>query len=75
MNLDPTTLVGGLSIGQKQMVEIARAISYRSKLIVMDEPTASLSHHEAETLMRMVKKLDGAEYRRRLYLAPAGRNL
>ncbi len=57
MNLDPTRLVGGLSIGQKQMVEIARAISYRSKLIIMDEPTASLSHHEAATLMRMVRKL------------------
>jgi len=57
MNLDPARRVGGLSIGQKQMVEIARAISYRSKLIIMDEPTASLSHHEATTLMRMVKKL------------------
>ncbi|MDP2737788.1 MAG: sugar ABC transporter ATP-binding protein [Pseudorhodobacter sp.] len=57
MNLDPGTCVGSLSIGQKQMVEIARAISYRSKLIIMDEPTASLSHHEATTLMRMVKKL------------------
>ncbi len=56
MNLDPSRMVGGLSIGQKQMVEIARAISYRSKLIIMDEPTASLSHHEATTLMRMVKK-------------------
>jgi len=57
MNIDPGTRVGSLSIGQKQMVEIARAISYRSKLIIMDEPTASLSHHEASTLMRMVKKL------------------
>jgi len=57
MTLDPARMVGSLSIGQKQMVEIARAISYRSKLIIMDEPTASLSHHEATTLMRMVKKL------------------
>jgi len=57
MNIDPGTRVGSLSIGQKQMVEIARAISYRSKLIIMDEPTASLSHHEASTLLRMVKKL------------------
>ncbi len=57
MKLDPTRMVGGLSIGQKQMVEIARAISYRSKLIIMDEPTASLSHHEATTLMRVVKTL------------------
>lgn len=55
--IDPDTRVGNLSIGQKQMVEIARAISYRSKLIIMDEPTASLSHHEATTLTRMVRKL------------------
>ena len=57
MNLDPKAGVAGLSIGQKQMVEIARAISYRSKLIIMDEPTASLSHHEASTLMRVVRNL------------------
>lgn len=57
MALDPSRKVGSLSIGQKQMVEIARAISYKSKLIIMDEPTASLSHHEASTLTRMVTKL------------------
>ena len=55
--IDPSAKVGSLSIGQRQLVEIARAISYRSKLIVMDEPTASLSHLEASTLMRMVRKL------------------
>ncbi|OIP87954.1 MAG: D-xylose ABC transporter ATP-binding protein [Rhodobacterales bacterium CG2_30_65_12] len=57
MNIRPTAQVGRLSIGQKQMVEIARAISYQSRLIIMDEPTASLSHHEANTLIRIVKRL------------------
>jgi ABC-type sugar transport system ATPase subunit len=57
MKIDPAARVSDLSIGQKQMVEVARAISHRSKLIVMDEPTASLSHHEAAVLIRMVKKL------------------
>lgn len=57
VEIDVDRRVSSLSVGQKQMVEIARAISYRSKLIVMDEPTASLSHQEAETLMRMVKTL------------------
>ena len=57
IKINPATPVSELSIGQKQMVEIARAISYRSKLIVMDEPTASLSHHEATVLLRLVKKL------------------
>lgn len=57
MSIDPETRVGSLSIGQKQMVEIARALSYSSRLIIMDEPTASLSHHEATVLTRMVRKL------------------
>ncbi|MEB3100311.1 sugar ABC transporter ATP-binding protein [Ferviditalea candida] len=57
MNIDPSTYVSELSIGQQQMIEIAKAISYDSKVIVMDEPTASLSHQETRTLMEMVKEL------------------
>lgn len=57
MDISPTARVDRLSIGQKQMVEIARAISYQSRMIIMDEPTASLSHHEATTLIRIVKRL------------------
>ena len=55
--LDPDTKVGDLSIGQKQMVEIAKALSNESKIIIMDEPTASLSHHEAQVLKATIKKL------------------
>ncbi|MBB3458285.1 ribose transport system ATP-binding protein [Rhizobium sp. BK313] len=57
MKIDPATRVSELSIGHKQIVEIARAISYRSKMIIMDEPTASLSHHEATVLLSVVKRL------------------
>jgi ABC-type sugar transport system ATPase subunit len=57
MKVDPATHVGSLSIGHKQMIEIARAISYRSKIIIMDEPTASLSDHEAQLLLSLVKRL------------------
>ena len=57
MNVAPTTPVSHLSIGQKQMIEIAKAISYKSKIIIMDEPTASLSHHETLTLIRLIRKL------------------
>ncbi len=57
MNVEPTTQVAQLSIGQKQMIEIAKAISYRSRIIIMDEPTASLSHHEAVTLIGLIRKL------------------
>jgi ribose transport system ATP-binding protein len=57
LGIDPATPVRNLSVGQKQMIEIAKAISGNSKIIVMDEPTASLSHHEAETLLAQVKRL------------------
>ena len=57
MHLDLATRVGELNIGQKQMVEIAKALSNHSKIVIMDEPTASLSHHEAEILKNTIRKL------------------
>ena len=57
ISLDPSTRVSDLSIGQKQMVEIAKAISNKSKIVIMDEPTASLSHHEASVLKNTIGKL------------------
>jgi len=57
MKIDPTTRVSELSVGQKQMIEIAKAISYQSAVIVMDEPTASLSHHETRVLLELIKRL------------------
>lgn len=57
LDLDPTIQVARLSIGQKQMIEIAKAISNRSKIIIMDEPTASLSHQETVTLIGLIGKL------------------
>ncbi|MGS0742503.1 sugar ABC transporter ATP-binding protein [Glaciimonas sp. GG7] len=57
MEMEPTARVADLSVGQKQMIEIAKAISYQSKVIIMDEPTASLSHHETRTLLELIKRL------------------
>jgi ABC-type sugar transport system ATPase subunit len=57
LDIDPKTKVSELSIGQKQMIEIAKAISYDSRIIVMDEPTASLSQHETETLINLIHAL------------------
>ncbi len=55
--IDPDTLVGDLSIAQKHMVQIARALSHDSRVVIMDEPTAALSHHEADELFRIVRQL------------------
>lgn len=54
MDIDPTAQVSTLSIGQQQMVEIAKAISHHSQIIVMDEPTASLSYKETRTLINLI---------------------
>ncbi|MCX5497065.1 sugar ABC transporter ATP-binding protein [Kaistia dalseonensis] len=53
----PMTLVRDLSVAEQQMVEIARALSMHSRLIVMDEPTSALSLSEVEKLYRIVRQL------------------
>jgi inositol transport system ATP-binding protein len=57
LSIDPLAPVSDLSVGEQQMVEIARALSMRSRLIVMDEPTAALSEQEVERLFRIIADL------------------
>lgn len=52
-----STLVANLSISEKQMVEIAKALVQKSKILVMDEPTSSLSNEEAERLFHIIRQL------------------
>ena len=54
---DPDTLVGQLSISEKQMVEIARATAFDARIIVMDEPSSSLTEEEIALLMDIVRRL------------------
>ena len=56
-NIEPTTMVRTLKIAQKQMVEIAKAISFGTKVIIMDEPTATLTNVETEILFNLIKNL------------------
>jgi ribose transport system ATP-binding protein len=53
----PEVYVGGLSIAQKQLVEIAKAISHKAKYLIMDEPTAVLSEREIEALFTLIRGL------------------
>lgn len=66
MNIDADTLVERLSIAQQQMVEIVKAISFNSKILVMDEPTSSISDKEVgflfETIRTLTKKGVGIIY-------------
>ncbi|TDK58609.1 galactose/methyl galactoside ABC transporter ATP-binding protein MglA [Bacillus salipaludis] len=57
INLDPRSKVSTLSVSEMQMVEIAKAVSYHSKIIVMDEPTSSLTENEVNHLFKIIKKL------------------
>lgn len=59
--LDPKAILSQLSIGQKHMVAIARALSVDAKVVVLDEPTAALSHYEILELYRIVERLKEAE--------------
>jgi ribose transport system ATP-binding protein len=57
VDIDPRTSMGRLSVAQKQMVEIARALSTDASIIVMDEPSAPLTDRELETLFATIRKL------------------
>ncbi len=53
----PTELVGNLSIGEQQMIEIAKALSQNAELIVMDEPTDALTNEETDSLFKVIESL------------------
>ncbi len=56
-NIDPLTKVEDLRLGQQQIVEIARALSVNSRILIMDEPTSALSATEVEVLFKVVRDL------------------
>ena len=58
-NIDVDTLVKDLNVGEKQLIEIAKALSKNSKLIIMDEPTTALTDVETDNLFKVINKLKG----------------
>lgn len=57
LNLDPRTKVADLTVAKQQMVEIAKALSFNSEVLIMDEPTAALTESEIEELFRTINHL------------------
>lgn len=57
ININPKTIMGKMPVSQRQMAEIAKAVSYNSKIIVFDEPTSSLTETEAERLFEIINGL------------------
>jgi ribose transport system ATP-binding protein len=57
LRLDPTTKVADLTVAKQQMVEIAKALSFNAKILVMDEPTAALTDTEIDELFSIIRQL------------------
>lgn len=57
LDISPKTIVGRLPIGRQQMVEIAKALSVKAQILIMDEPTSSLSAKESESLFQLIDVL------------------
>ncbi|MBQ1424267.1 MAG: ATP-binding cassette domain-containing protein [Lachnospiraceae bacterium] len=57
INVDPRRIMSTMPVSQRQMVEIAKAVSYNSRIIVFDEPTSSLTEEEVEHLFRIINML------------------
>jgi ribose transport system ATP-binding protein len=57
LNVDPGTPVARLRVGAQQVVEIAKAISFRSRVIIMDEPTSAITEQEIDVLFRLIRQL------------------
>jgi ribose transport system ATP-binding protein len=55
--LPPDTRIGDLTVARQQMVEIAKALSHKSRVLIMDEPTAALNNAEIEELFRIIRQL------------------
>jgi ribose transport system ATP-binding protein len=55
--IEATALVGHLTVAKQQMVEIAKALSFNARVLIMDEPTSALTDAEVETLFRLIEEL------------------
>lgn len=68
LDIDPSTIMSEMSVSARQMVEIAKAVSYDAKVIVLDEPTSSLNDKEVERLFEIINQLK-AEGRAIIYIS------
>ncbi len=57
INIDPKTIVGKLAPGERQMVEIARALGHNAKILILDEPNSALNQQETEELFDIIRQL------------------
>ena len=73
LDVDPRTPVARLRVGAQQVVEIAKAISFDARVIIMDEPTSAITEQEIEVLFRLDPAAQAARRRHHLHHAQARR--
>jgi len=73
-HVDPAALVGSLGAAQKQMVEIARAVHHKARVIIFDEPTATLTPEEKSYFFKLIRKLKDEGVRSFLFRTPSKRH-
>ena len=74
LDIRPGAKMRGLSLAKMQMIEIVKAVSSGAKLIVMDEPTSSLTDDEIRVLFKKILELKGTGFDR-IHITPHGRNI
>ena len=74
LNVDPDTKVRNLIVAEKQLVEIAKALARKARLLIMDEPTATLTPGETERLFKLIAQLNAGGVTVRLHFAQARRS-
>jgi inositol transport system ATP-binding protein len=67
IDIDPEVQVGTLTVASRQMVEIAKAVSYESDVLIMDEPTSALTEREVDHLFTIIRALRAAGHRHHLH--------
>lgn len=72
IDIDPRQTVGDLPVSKQQMVEIAKALSIHAKILIMDEPTSSLTAKEIDELVPDHPSVKGGRMRNRLYFPSSG---
>ena len=73
VELDPEAKVSDLNIAGRQLVAICRALAADAKLLIMDEPTASLTRHEVDALIKLVSESETHRHMHRICEPPTGR--
>ncbi len=74
IDISPDQIVGDLPVSKQQMVEIAKALSIKARILIMDEPTSSLTAKEIDDLFRIIRKLRTKEEGMCIYFTQTGRN-